>query len=63
MNAIFGDQFYRRYLLKDFILRTQGGFEFLEFVFHFSARTHFIHGIPIWALVWYNLLSPVGKQK
>ena len=22
-----------------------------------------MHGIPIWALVWYNLFRPVGTQK
>ena len=30
--------------------------------FRFSSKTHFKHGIPIWALLWENLLSPVVKQ-
>ena len=57
---IFDDQFCRRYILK--YLRTLVGCEFWEWVFHYSSKTHFKHGIPIWALVWENLLSPVVKQ-
>ena len=39
------------------------GYEFWEFIFQNSSKIHFIHEIPIWALVWKNLLSPVSKQK
>ena len=59
-----------RYLVISFIgnryLRYLGnrvGCEFKEFAFQTSSKTHFIHEIPIWALVWKNLLSPVSKQK
>ena len=36
---------------------------FENLFFQNSSKTYFIHEIPIWAVVWNNLLSQVSKQK
>ena len=52
-NAKVGDQFHRQQILK--VSKKLIWLWVLRFFFQNSSKTHFIHEIPIWAVVWKNL--------